>query len=83
MVWPDIVIVSNDVIVNVFPGFAKSSIASGWNPFNFQTSEKTLHWCIIPTVPASAHALLYAIPPQLLSVFEAGVVAALIKLIDI
>ena len=73
------VVVTRQIAQHVRLSLPLAGIAVLRHPLRFQTSEKTLHRCVIPAVSTAAHALLDPLAPQHVAKLDAGVMAALIE----
>lgn len=65
--WPDLAVIANDIVRHILFSFDKTLLSLGWHPFRFKLLKNR-----------SIGALSQQFP-QPLTVFEAGVMAALVR----
>ena len=69
----------HQVVTDISMRFCQSHVSGARYPLAFQAAKQPLHWCVVPAVSTSAHALLHPIAPQPLPVQAATVLTTLIR----
>ncbi len=76
---PNPVVAMHQKMADIALCFLRSSIAHGRYPFCFQAAKYALHWCVIPAVSSSTHALAHAVSPQPLAKESACILRSLVR----